>query len=162
MGSPPRVREKPYHSRNANRYSGITPACAGKTAQQTAFHTVRWDHPRVCGKNTQMMDAAQNVKGSPPRVREKHDADMVKAAVVGITPACAGKTAASHYGWCRAWDHPRVCGKNVSAILLHLYYQGSPPRVREKLCNTVKFFHILGITPACAGKTHKIPCSKLR
>lgn len=32
---------------------GITPACAGKTARLCAELYRSWDHPRVCGENTQ-------------------------------------------------------------------------------------------------------------
>ncbi len=151
-GSPPRVREELLSLEFLSSFSRITPACAGKTAQQTAFHTVRWDHPRVCGKNTQMMDAAQNVKGSPPRVREKLGGTKQPHNLIGITPACAGKTAASHYGWCRAWDHPRVCGKNQVWDDAHEGQKGSPPRVREKL--------LLALSLILAVRDHPRVCGK--
>ena len=50
-GSPPRVRGKPINSFIISTRSGITPACAGKTACTNALHVLSQDHPRVCGEN---------------------------------------------------------------------------------------------------------------
>ena len=49
-----------------------------------------------------------------------------------ITPASAGKTNFRVKRVVLEWDHPRECGKNHSSKLLQAFYQGSPPRVREK------------------------------
>ena len=71
MGSPPRVREKPKDGKYTFSAYGITPACAGKTADTLVSRSLDRDHPRVCGKN---LNVGRNVKpelGSPPRVREK-------------------------------------------------------------------------------------------
>ena len=67
------MREKPTIAIDYSRNSGITPACAGKTALLIALVPLRWDHPRVCGKNFVAVLANEFGKGSPPRVREKHD-----------------------------------------------------------------------------------------
>ena len=50
-GSPPRVREKPVLIVLITVISGITPACAGKTAKDARRKPSVKDHPRVCGKN---------------------------------------------------------------------------------------------------------------
>ena len=75
--------------------------------------------------------------------------------VVGlrITPAGAGKTAASV---CRAFcfqDHPRRCGENPQASTYPRRREGSPPQVRGKLPGYARESPPQGITPAGAGKT---------
>ena len=72
---------------------------------------------------------------------------------IGITPACAGRTAFCLCTGGKDEDHPRVCGKNCIRRMASLKGVGSPPRVREE-----RFFPsclaVLGrITPACAGRT---------
>ena len=71
MGSPPRVRGKLYERRQEKRYSGITPACAGKTKRRTASARMAGDHPRVCGENFRSPCVEVKLLGSPPRVRGK-------------------------------------------------------------------------------------------
>ena len=50
-GSPPRVREEQTTAFSHGCSTGITPACAGRTAKRTATAGMAKDHPRVCGKN---------------------------------------------------------------------------------------------------------------
>ena len=52
-GSPPRVREKPRNCLTRVLKTRITPACAGKTPSTRYLSYQPWDHPRVCGKNTE-------------------------------------------------------------------------------------------------------------
>ena len=91
--------------------------------------------------------------GSPPRVREKLRNIYIFRLVIGITPACAGKTTSFFLKFAGFWDHPRVCGKNKPTKFTEPQAAGSPPRVREKLFDEVEKGHREGITPACAGKT---------
>ena len=114
------------------------------------------DHPRVCGKNFFAFTIALKVRGSPPRVREKLIIFHPRFKFFGITPACAGKTLTSPLHWVNVWDHPRVCGKNLSDLEGTFINQGSPPRVREKPISTPCPFQTCRITPACAGKTELI------
>ena len=72
---------------------GITPAHAGKTRNCPPFSACSGDHPRVCGENHLPEHIGRIREGSPPRVRGKQELDKVQAHVLGITPACAGKTA---------------------------------------------------------------------
>ena len=92
-GSPPRVREKPTSNEANARWSGITPACAGKTDRNVIRYVGGRDHPRVCGKNSIPAFGNAMTAGSPPRVREKPVFKNGVGRSTGITPACAGKTA---------------------------------------------------------------------
>ena len=114
-GSPPRVREKQWYSEKPDEVNGITPACAGKTFCECLRLRYRWDHPRVCGKNSPKNLSNLLFSGSPPRVREK--------------PLQSGMALMT------ARDHPRVCGKNFHTPRKICVDIGSPPRVREKLHN---------------------------
>ena len=50
-GSPPRMRGKLKSFQIMQNHPGITPAHAGKTAQDFRALTMSWDHPRACGEN---------------------------------------------------------------------------------------------------------------
>ena len=70
-GSPPRVRGKPVAVETAKCVERITPACAGKTRDQSIALLPPWDHPRVCGENMMSGVMYHWRLGSPPRVRGK-------------------------------------------------------------------------------------------
>ena len=132
----------------------ITPACAGRTSPCSPSLSHHRDHPRVCGKNAYLAIFALSYKGSPPRVREELRPQRVQGQLGRITPACAGRTAAANSDLPLTRDHPRVCGKNPSALLSRLSYQGSPPRVREEPCFLPHFDHASGDHPRVCGKNH--------
>ena len=70
----------------------------------------------------------------------------------GIPPH-AGKTYLCSIELALRWDHPRVCGENITKVKLGATIAGSPPRVRGKLAAPKPCGEVAGITPACAGKT---------
>ena len=154
------MREKLLFKKDNYFCSGITPACAGKTKKTLDAIADGGDHPRVCGKNRLTPKRSMIPWGSPPRVREKRNSEMVFKSYSGITPACAGKTATVKSSSKFSEDHPRVCGKNYAKIYDAVDGTGSPPRVREKLNQWVKAYQDFGITPACAGKTTRLICGK--
>ena len=131
-GSPPRVRGKQIFINCREFCKGITPACAGKTSDNFLYSARRGDHPRVCGENLRVAAARFFSGGSPPRVRGKHKHSAPCLALVGITPACAGKTFPSFQPSFRSQDHPRVCGENLGVANRLAHRVGSPPRVRGK------------------------------
>ena len=114
-----------------------------------------WDHPRVCGNHEQPEFGYLNHLGSPPRVREPHCCRVDVFARNGITPACAGTTSLCSSVSSSHEDHPRVCGNHHWKPLQRIWPAGSPPRVREPLTAKIGDGHSHGITPACAGTTHR-------
>ena len=71
----------------------------------------------------------------------------------GITPAYAGKRGSgSPPRSCRR-DHPRVCGEKRFNFGRSVTDLGSPPRMRGKAHLADRGCHIVGITPAYAGKS---------
>ena len=155
-GSPPRVRGKLALGGERPFRSGITPACAGKTLFWQGCFPELEDHPRVCGENNPPRSNISSSLGSPPRVRGKQYETVAEVEVVGITPACAGKTSPPRPRPSGARDHPRVCGENSLSEASGLFDQGSPPRVRGKPCFGRVASLNWRITPACAGKTIRL------
>ena len=140
----------------------ITPACAGKSKLAASVARGHLDHPRVCGEKPFTAYLRAWWGGSPPRVRGK-GADHLRSEVcLGITPAYAGKSAASAFGYARRRDHPRVCGEKYRPSARLLIFGGSPPRVRGKVSVRAAWRPYHGITPACAGKSRsqpRLPCT---
>ena len=132
----------------------ITPACAGKTTVKNVLKPFTQDHPRVCGENLSTIFCSSFCGGSPPRVRGKLYNGRVVTLRARITPACAGKTSRFPLLYISNRDHPRVCGENLLSHTFSETLPGSPPRVRGKRGYMDPDPHRVGITPACAGKTH--------
>ena len=130
LGSPPRVRGTGRIPSGLGVGLGITPACAGNS--MTRICPARWrrDHPRVCGEQSFFNILHNNRIGSPPRVRGTGGKYPEKAAIDGITPACAGNSQREIPIFSAIWDHPRVCGEQLLPFAMGLYLLGSPPRVR--------------------------------
>ena len=151
-GSPPRMRGKAVLCGFPAGNVGITPAYAGKRGPRSAWGSACRDHPRVCGEKPVTTRFASSFWGSPPRMRGKVQLQPWQPTALGITPACAGKSAAQSLDRLCAGDHPRVCGEKVSWGNRHQEGLGSPPRMRGKVISSLQCDFLSGITPACAGK----------
>ena len=88
-------------------------------------------------------------------MRGKAASSFFISVIVGITPACAGKSGFSQGGSYGYRDHPRVCGEKESNFGVFDCIVGSPPRVRGKVHKPKADTIELGITPACAGKSQE-------
>ena len=89
----------------------------------------------------------------PPHVRRKASTVRFHTDRAGITPACAGKSAACSVSCIKLRDHPRACGEKSSTCATISVKTGSPPRVRGKAFGQLAGLVKGGITPACAGKS---------
>ena len=152
-GSPPRVRGKACSSLSIISLYGITPACAGKRTQGGIISMQDEDHPRVCGEKDQTKYQLTRGQGSPPRMRGKAVIAAGTRRAVRITPAYAGKSQPWRSYSQRRWDHPRVCGEKGFRFRFHVLPPGSPPRMRGKVIRCEELARVVGITPACAGKS---------
>ena len=131
-GSPLRMRGKGQGQGDGCDHQGITPACAGKSAQKNMTSIGPRDHPRVCGEKERVSRCACWSEGSPPRVRGKALVQSQAQRSTRITPACAGKRLCRSLRKARQRDHPRVCGEKESENDATATRLGSPPRVRGK------------------------------
>ena len=111
------------------------------------------DHPRVRGEKTPSCRRVATLTGSPPRARGKVSVPQHGGGALGITPACAGKSAPSRRHQAPTRDHPRVRGEKVRLPEVADRVMGSPPRARGKVPMQGTDWALQGITPACAGKS---------
>ena len=84
----------------------------------------------MCGEQKRLFAWMRDNGGSPPRVRGTDSEWSENAAIVGITPACAGNRASSKDDATSFMDHPRVCGEQIAQGDKDWAEKGSPPRVR--------------------------------
>ena len=153
LGSPPRVRGKAEVRHERDQEPGITPACAGKRHCPRFRPGKTRDHPRVCGEKDAICKSCPARQGSPSRMRGKAGWPLCGLPCIGITPAYAGKSQPWRSYSQRRWDHPRVCGEKRPAVDGKRPLRGSPPHVRGKVKDPVPVSALVGITPACAGKS---------
>ena len=152
-GSPPRARGKEQQKTLASEMKGITPACAGKSAQGPCLTDKNKDHPRVRGEKKVILQPEHLRTGSPPRARGKVQQLHPAVRDMGITPACAGKSRWKICPGVKWWDHPRVRGEKSTVYSMGRPGMGSPPRARGKALVVLQAGQHAGITPACAGKS---------
>ena len=112
-----------------------------------------WDHPRLRGEKVYVHNLSFEFQGSPPLARGKATATTAVNKSNGITPACAGKSAASGGLSDPYRDHPRLRGEKCRKAFFQGSAWGSPPLARGKVPQGIFSGLSLGITPACAGKS---------
>ena len=135
---------------------GITPAHAGKSGNYSTGAASGKDHPRTCGEKASDTHTDCKASGSPPHMRGKVPASVVRSAVSGITPAHAGKSLLRLQACQASWDHPRTCGEKFRDENLEAPLMGSPPHMRGKEAGQVQASEHSRITPAHAGKSHQL------
>ena len=112
-GSPPHARGRRCQCTTTGLYSGITPACAGKTMVPSVVSRPSGDHPRMRGEDRLRANRRSRRCGSPPHARGRRGGRSCPRRGAGITPACAGKTSARRGTRSRAGDHPRMRGEDT-------------------------------------------------
>ena len=91
-GSPPPMRGKGGTAFFDRDFHRITPAYAGKRAQQPYIFRHRQDHPRLCGEKSKSLCNMLKMSGSPPPMRGKDFFLSHHVHLSRITPAYAGKS----------------------------------------------------------------------
>ena len=136
----------------------IIPAYAGNTDGVFYVPGTVWDHPRVCGEHTVSMVVYATMLGSSPRMRGTLGSQLCLSVGVGIIPAYAGNT--SWLPPVENWsgDHPRVCGEHFAQAKKRWPVRGSSPRMRGTPPWLLALHGHLGIIPAYAGNTRRLPC----
>ena len=89
---------------------GSIPACAGEPASTCAACPEFAVYPRVCGGTLSVGEFCLDMEGLSPRVRGNRRNRLMRDAVIGSIPACAGEptSLSTAGGWRRVY--PRVCG----------------------------------------------------
>ena len=132
LGLPPRGRGRVHAAIRGFAHMGITPAWAGKRGCCYALVRMLEDYPRVGGEEANQVSTVCCVSGLPPRGRGRASDGVEVGAVVGITPAWAGKRYALKGSAEIARDYPRVGGEEILAARLRGCRRGLPPRGRGR------------------------------
>ena len=151
-GSPPRARGEGFRLIYGQIEQRITPACAGRRTRKARSTGSKGDHPRVRGEKYLDVPEEVHCDGSPPRARGEAGAFPFSFGSLRITPACAGRSAASTSMRITSPDHPRVRGEKMRTRRLLFSISGSPPRARGEGVRKRRCGADGGITPACAGR----------
>ena len=140
---------------------GITPAYAGKRFEVETIIRCDKDHPRLCGEKSSSSFRSATPKGSPPPMRGKVLRAGECLAIVGITPAYAGKRIFPFRRSGIYRDHPRLCGEKHDVWDEMELTAGSPPPMRGKAENACVTDEGNRITPAYAGKSYRYSFRKI-
>jgi len=93
------------------------------------------------------------VIGTPPRMRGTQSGTLIRNVLVRNTPAYAGNTTPCFGFRSAKWEHPRVCGEHIIAVIVKNAHCGTPPRMRgTRVCHII-IEASCGNTPAYAGNT---------
>ena len=113
LESPLLARGKGLNGVNQKAYTGITPACAGKSFRRLPHPSALEDHPRLRGEKSCWLLAIREMLGSPPLARGKGVTTVTLCVTARITPACAGKSAYAEQERYKKQDHPRLRGEKT-------------------------------------------------
>ena len=131
----------------------IIPALAGNTHARLQRPRHSADHPRSRGEYYVVEQVMQWAAGSSPLSRGIHEPGMPAPVIVGIIPALAGNTAATHAPSSTSRDHPRSRGEYRVILVGGVGQGGSSPLSRGIPCRPVARLLIGRIIPALAGNT---------
>ena len=152
-GSSPRMRGKQRAFIENTLKPRIIPAHAGQTDVARWSGNWRTDHPRACGANSRLLQAATTSLGSSPRMRGKQRLTSIEHFAERIIPAHAGQTAVPTVADGTRSDHPRACGANHDCVRPLFRPFGSSPRMRGKPAVAGAARRVVRIIPAHAGQT---------
>ena len=131
-GSSPHARGKHSQHLPSPRYTGLIPACAGKTVPVACIACSMTAHPRMRGENDQTFAGVIVGVGSSPHARGKPRQPLSCTARLRLIPACAGKTVRGTSGIAGVWAHPRMRGENECIQPFFKRHRGSSPHARGK------------------------------
>ena len=136
---------------------GSPPHARGRRMGDTIAQKISVDHPRMRGEDDDGEPVWLKIDGSPPHARGRPTGRRANAGTNRITPACAGKTATGTVRIPTVADHPRMRGEDAARLSAKRLRTGSPPHARGRLFVSFRFAFRVWITPACAGKTVRLP-----
>ena len=117
-GSSPRMRGAHDVTRGVRYALGIIPAYAGSTTRRSRSRSSIRDHPRVCGEHVRFQGAAEDRRGSSPRMRGAH-------FEIPDIPMTWYMTGEFFIRFRRAWNCPPT---QQGSSNTGLYGVGRPPR----------------------------------
>ena len=161
MGSSPLTRGKRDFARDELGCVGLIPAHAGKTSPPRRALSHTGAHPRSRGKNTNIGHTSAENPGSSPLTREKHEYRSHVGGESGLIPTHARKTSRKPLLPTARLAHPRSRWENMQAAMQLTRDNGSSPLTRGKHSPCLPVHTLVGLIPAHAGKTPKVPWQRL-
>ena len=160
MGSPPHARGTLHRRHRPGTARGLTPACAGNTLRLPTNSRGGAAHPRMRGEHPGFVTMVPDGAGSPPHARGTRAAAGRYGRESGLTPACAGNTAAAMTELAKGGAHPRMRGEHTPSIAAPAQAGGSPPHARGTRYTRHPDPNRAGLIPACAGNTERMNTSQ--
>ena len=111
-------------------------------------------YPRVCGEEFICAPSTEANSEIPPRLRGRDLAIGRPRALLGNTPASAGKRTSSTIPTHPLRKYPRVCGEESAGEYQLPGVREIPPRLRGRALSVNRPAVATGNTPASAGKRH--------
>ena len=136
-------------------HARIIPALAGNTPVVSSVRLLDGDHPRSRGEYDPALPIGRRRPGSSPLSRGIPWAELAVGVGIGIIPALAGNTRASHPDDPHRGDHPRSRGEYRLAIPDPLRDLGSSPLSRGIRGDWRGNSGHSRIIPALAGNTDR-------
>ena len=115
------------------------------------------DHPRIRGEHRSVSPGKAFSAGSSPHTRGAHFPEWDATGVLRIIPAYAGSTRLHVPRRNLSPDHPRIRGEHWVKLRMASLTPGSSPHTRGAHIVVVPAAVELGIIPAYAGSTTKLP-----
>ena len=150
--TPPRVRGEEEQAQHLRQRRRNTPARAGRGLADVGVVRVVKKHPRACGERSGTAVPSAHGTETPPRVRGEDDTEGRHEVRRGNTPARAGRGPAPRSRRRTAPKHPRACGERTATTATRRCRDETPPRVRGEGSVGAAAAHVLGNTPARAGR----------
>ena len=97
----------------AERISGNTPTCVGKTHVKHEGPLLVRKHPHMRGEDPVAPAVIAAGRETPPHAWGRHYATVEICAIAGNTPTCVGKTPLSYQGEISLWKHPHMRGEDI-------------------------------------------------
>ena len=154
IGSSPHSRGTRMNNGRHCEPFGIIPAFAGNTHSCLFRRLLNRDHPRIRGEHRGWMRSRQTGRGSSPHSRGTRTILFVVETFKGIIPAFAGNTLNTPGAERHPWDHPRIRGEHVGAVIVIISLVGSSPHSRGTPLCSWRLYGSIGIIPAFAGNTN--------
>ena len=149
----PRGRDGDRAPHRHDDRSGITPARAGRRRRRARHRRQAGNHSRAGGTESLDLGGRRTLLESLPRGRDGGGRRCGRGALVGITPARAGRSDPEADDHPEDWNHSRAGGTEVGLCALGRDVQESLPRGRDGVHRRAHHGRARGITPARAGRS---------
>ena len=153
LGSSPHTRGARHRDVRLLGGGGIIPAYAGSTLWSDRRCQGRWDHPRIRGEHSLVLNWGSFPKGSSPHTRGARNRLWFRWRSQGIIPAYAGSTRCLRASRPACGDHPRIRGEHAIPVKNFADDMGSSPHTRGARLLRRRGDGTGGIIPAYAGST---------